>query len=140
MPRRNNSDIEFQSLAGMQEELVWATVPATADQTLIGKNVKGSTLVVNGVYTCIADIGGVASVEAHLTATLTGATSTTSGGTTFNDETTIKQAFAGVGAMVSATRQTITIAATKGERFVIITITIASAGSAAFTQGEINGA
>jgi hypothetical protein len=137
--RRNLADIESQSFLGMQEELVWDTVPVTAAQSLIGQLVRGSVLTVNGVYTCKVDIGGMTAIEAHLTATLAAATSTTSGGTTYNDEVTIKQAFAGVGAMVSATRQTITIAAVKGERFALIIVTIAAAGTATFTQGEING-
>lgn len=141
MPRRNLSDVEYQSIIGLQRELVWDSVPAAAAQSLVGQLVRGSVLAVAGTYTCKVDVGGLAALEAHLTATLTGtATSTTSGGTTYNDEATIKQAFAGVGAMVSGTRQTITIAAAKGERFAIITITIATAGSATFTQGEINGA
>lgn len=136
---RNIQATEYRGIAGEQTELVWDTVPATALQSLIGQNVRGSVLTVAGTYTAkFATNGLSAAIEVHITATLVTQTATTDVFSTFNDETTKKTSYTGVGALVTATRQTSTYAP-KGERRGIASIVVAGAGSVTFTQAEYNG-
>lgn len=140
MPRTSYAQSSQQADTGLQSELVFTAVPAAAAQTLVGQRVNGAALTVNGDYYADIDVSGLTELEIHLRATLAGgATCTTDIYTTYADEVTKKTAFAGIGALVSATIQTATLAATKGPRLVRVKLTVALAGTVTFTLAEING-
>lgn len=138
IPLRSIQAAEMQSFLGLQDELVFKTVPVGAE-ALLGKLVKGSNITVAGTYTCEMRVDGLSAIEVHLTATLTASTVTSSVFTTYNDGVTAKQNFAGVGALVSVTRQSSTLAANKGEKLVVVSLLVGAAPNITFTQAEING-
>lgn len=133
--------LERRWTMGIQEALIITSVPAAADPTLVGKALLGQTLTVAGAYGCILDVAAIQRLEVHLTCTVTGTAPTTSGGTTYLDQTTQKTALTGIGLMVTATRQTLSLvtANMNGERVVNVIITLPGASTAAFTQAEYNG-
>lgn len=141
MPRTSYTQATQQAAIGAQDVLVYSAVPATALQTLLGQRVAGSVLSVVGDYFAEFEVAGLTEVEVHIRATLGGtATCTTDIYTTYFDEVTKKMAFAGIGALVSATIQTATLGATKGPRIVRVKLTVAGAGTVTFTLAEYNGA
>lgn len=139
----NWSAANERAIVGVQDLLVFTSVPAGADSLLIGKPVVGTQITVAGVYTCSIDLAGLnTKVELHLTATNnSGTMPTTSGGTTFIDQATSKTALTGVGLMVTAVRQTTSLAAAAldGSKECDLIITLPAASSCTFTQAEYNG-
>jgi hypothetical protein len=130
-------------LTGAQERLIITSVPAGADPLLVGKELAGQTLTVTGNYTFAIQLGGIQNkVEVHLTANnVSGTMPTSSGGTTFQDQTTQKTAFTGIGLLVTATRQTLSLvtAALDGSKIAVLTLNLPAASSCTFTQAEVNG-
>ena len=123
---------------GIQEELTFSKIPAADVTNQIGALVRGAVLGV-GVYEASVPIGGIANLECHLTGTIGAGTCTSDVFTTFFDGTTKKTGFAAVGALVSATRQTSTLAGPLGSRVAIVRLTVVT-GPTTMTQAEINGA
>jgi len=139
MPETNQDQAEYRGICGEQGDLIIATIPAGAATSLIGQKLKGSVLTVAGTYTCLIPMNGFSSVvEVNITVTLVTQTITDDIYSTYNDEVTKKTSFTGVGAIVSATRQTSTYAP-KGERRAIVSLPVVGAGSCTFTQAEYNG-
>lgn len=140
---RNQAGAQYRSFVGEQADIIILSVPAGAAQSLVGQNLRGAVLTVDGTYLCSISVNGMKSqIEMHVTATLSGtAAVTTDAYMTFNDETTKKGAsFTGVGALVSATRQDITFNAPRGERRAILSLAVVhGTGAATFTQAEYNG-
>lgn len=138
----NWSKMNERALVGEQALLVFTSVPAGAE-ALVGAQVLGAQITIAGTYTCSIDMAGLSTkIEVHLTATNnSGTMPTTSGGSTYYDQSTLKTAFTGVGLMVTATRQTLSLAAANllGEREADIIITLPAASSCTFTQAEYNG-
>lgn len=135
-----------QGTQGVQDDLIITEAPAGAAH-LIGKPLRGQTLNVNGAYVCLLPIGGCAQVEVSVRATLTTATATSAGPDecavfdprvdSIANATTVTNGD-GDGALTTATLQTARLLATGG-RYARYTITIASAGTAAFTVAEWRG-
>lgn len=138
----NWSAVNERAVAGVQELLVFTSVPVGAE-ALVGKLVLGAQITIAGAYTCSLDLAGLSvKLEIHLTATVnSGIAPTTSGGTTFLDQATSKTALTGVGLMVTATRQTTSLAAAAldGSKECDLIITLPGAASCTFTQAEYNG-
>jgi hypothetical protein len=135
MPRNYDSlQLKGQALLGLQTELVVKSTPP-ASEAQIGSKLRGLALTA-GVYTAEVDVSALGNIEVQLQATLNGGTITSDVYVTFADEATKKVAFAGVGALVTATLQTSTYA-NKGERIVIIKLTVT--GAPVLTIAEING-
>lgn len=138
----NWSALNERAVVGVQDLLTFTSVPAGAE-ALIGKPVLGTQITVAGAYTCSIDLGGLTTkVEIHLTATLnSGTMPTTSGGTTYADQATSKTVLTGVGLMVTATRQSSSLAAAAldGSKECDFIITLPGASSCTFTQAEFNG-
>ena len=134
--------IQERLARGTQDRLIFSAVPAGAE-ALLGKELVGSQITIAGAYVCYLDIGALkVKVEVHLTATSnSGTMPTTSGGTTFQDQATQKTALTGTGLMVTATRQTTSLAAAAldGSKALALTITLPAASSCTFTQAELNG-
>lgn len=138
----NWSALNERAIVGVQDLLTFTSVPAGAE-ALLGKLVLNAQITIAGAYTCSIDLGGLSTkVEIHLTATLnSGAMPTTSGGTTYADQSTSKTALTGIGLMVTATRQTtsLAVAALDGSKECDLIITLPGASSCTFTQAEFNG-
>ncbi len=132
---------------GAHAQLIVWSAPAGAEAT-VGKPLAGQTLSVNGAYQFLINTTGLASsLAVHVRASLTTATATSSGpdAITLIDPATqaptdgvVLVAGTGDGSLTSATLQTATLAL-NGARYAIYTLTIASAGTAAFTVAEYTG-
>jgi hypothetical protein len=125
---------------GVQDYLVINEVPAGAE-ALLGKLLNGSTLTVAGAYVCYIDPAALEELDIHLKCTVTGTAPTTSGGSTFIDQSTIRSELIGTGLMVTNVRQLLQMAASEliGSKLVRLIITLPGASSALFTQAEYEG-
>lgn len=137
-----------QSAWGMQDRLVLIAVPATANQSLIGKPLnEAGALTVAGTYDCLIPLAGmVSTVQVHLTATIAAGTASSACSTTYYmpngtdpSQWTNKTAFSGTGSLTSTTRQTSTLTTLAGEQYAWLRITLASTPNVTFTQAEYNG-
>lgn len=131
-----------RSSRGAQEALIIAEVPAAADQTLIGKALNGLQLTVAGAYVCYVDLTALEEIDVHLRATNnSGTMPTTSGGTTYLDQSTLRGEWIGAGLMVTAVRQTLQMPASSiiGSKLARVIITLPAASSCTFTQAEYEG-
>jgi hypothetical protein len=133
---------------GAQDRIVIVAVPAGASPALVGQQLQGQALTVNGDYECLIPMSGLKDIlEVHVTATLATKTASTALDSLFyvpnpaDPSTWVnKQAGSGDGALVSTTRQSSSIATPVGEQFARLTLTVAgAAGSVAITQAEYNG-
>jgi hypothetical protein len=128
---------------GVCEVLRFSQVPSGAE-SLLQKPVLGATLTVAGDYFADVDVQGLATeLEIHLKATLTAGTLTSDAYATFMDGTTKKGASAtGVGALVSATTQSSSIAMTDHPGVRTVRVKLTAAGGTVtqpITQAEVNG-
>jgi hypothetical protein len=124
---------------GLHDWLRITKVPATAQGSLVGQRlIDAGVLTVAGVYECEVRVDGLKSLDVRLKATFGSGSSTTSGGSSYADRTTVLQAFVGVGAMATTVEQPITIAALKGEKYAKVIITTVGA-VVQFTVAEILG-
>lgn len=137
-----------QAALGAQEWLVITAIPAAANQSLVGQRLLNQELTVNGDYEVLIPLYGlVTALEVHVRATLATKTASTALNTLYmvsnpTDPATYvnKTAGTGTGALVSATRQSSTIATLRGEQFARLTLTVAGgAGTVTMTQAEFNG-
>ncbi|MGA0060505.1 MAG: hypothetical protein ACO3RU_13045 [Planctomycetota bacterium] len=128
--------------------LVLTSVPSAAANGLIGtKLVDAGALTVAGDYICLVPLAGMVSeVEVHLKATFASGTVSSANDTlyTIRDFTapsswTTKTGFSSDGALTTATLQSSTCAALKGEQYAQVKITIGATTSATFTVAEYNG-
>ena len=132
---------------GVHEPLMVWSAPAGAEAT-VGRPLAGQTLAVDGAYVCLIPLAGLASTLAvHVRATLTTATATSAGPDAINlfdpfssdtANAVVLVAGSGDGSLTTATLQSATLAV-NGSRYALYTITIASAGTAAFTVAEYTG-
>lgn len=142
-----------QASFGAQRALEITSAPTGAEGVVGKKLINAGALTVNGDYYCRFELAGLAEVIAHLTATFASGTVTSEivscyliptanvSDATAHANPYRYQSFSGHGALTSATRQTATLAATKGEQVGILKLTLASmpVGGATFTQAEYNG-
>lgn len=136
-----------QAAIGMQVYLYISQVPTGAEGSLINSRLLGANLVVAGDYYCRFFMGGVSAVNVHITATFGGAvTGSTEVYSTYkngegaiNSDATAYQGFSSDGALTTATLQTATLAATKGEQYGMVKITITGTAGFAATRAEVNG-
>lgn len=134
----NQSNAELRSFIGAQEELVFASVPATSARK-IGERIRGATLDVAGTYTAAFLVAGWSDVECHVRASSITGSCTTDVYTTYADGSTKKTSFTGVGALVANTRQSTTFTGTKGVQQAILSLVVVT-GPTVIDQCEINGA
>lgn len=98
------------------------------------------TALAAGTYYAQFGLTGMAKPTIDLTAAFTGGTCTTSAYSTYLDGQTSRQAFAGTGALTTATLQTSTLATPNGERIGVLSIVVGAGGSVtAFTRAELSG-
>jgi hypothetical protein len=106
---------------------------------LVGSSlIAAGALAIAGVYECEFRCDGLSKLDIRLKATFASGSSTTSGGVMYADRTTVLTAFTGVGAMVTATEQPLTIAALTGARYAKVIITTVGA-VVQFTTAEVIG-
>lgn len=109
---------------GTHDWLRITKVPVGASGALVGTRlIDAGALAVAGVYECEIRVDGLKSLDIRLKATFASGSSTTSGGSSYADRTTVLQAFTGVGAMSTTVEQALTIAALKGEKYAKVIIT-----------------
>jgi hypothetical protein len=124
---------------GIHAKLVITKVPVGAAGSLVGTAlVDAGVLVVAGVYECEVRVDGLKSLDVRLKATFASGSSTSSGGTTYADRSTVLQAFTGVGAMSTTVEQPLALAALKGEKYAKVIITTVGV-VVQFTVAEIIG-
>lgn len=137
-----------QSAWGAQDQIVLTAVPASAAQSLIGKNLTtAGALTVAGTYECLVPLTGLTSIlEVHLTATITAGTVASALNTLYYvtnaaapSTWTNKTAGTGTGSLSTTVRQTSTITTLRGEQYARLTLTLASSPNVTFTQAEYNG-
>jgi hypothetical protein len=137
-----------QAVLGGQGLLMIASVPAAADNALVGQNlVDAGELTVAGDYQCLVPMAGmVTELEVHLTATFAAGSVTSDLGSLyvvrdFTDPTTWVEKVAGTGdgALTTTVRQSSDIAGLRGEQYALLKVTLAGGAEATFTQAEYNG-
>lgn len=129
---------QLQALLGVHDYLTFNSVPAGSGIG-VGSRITGVALP-NGVYTCSISLAGLTAKLAILLKAAFGAGSvTTSGGTTMLDGSTVITNFTGVAAMATTVRQTLNLGSMNGERFALLTITVAGGGNPVFSEGEYYG-
>lgn len=118
----------------------------TIDVVPVGSSIAPGTPLVgtplpDGTYKCFVSLGGmIQKLTALLKATIGAGTCTTSGGSVMLDQATVITALTGIGAMVTATRQTLVLTPITGEKLCAITIVVAGGGgTTVFTEGEYYG-
>ena len=143
-----DQDKLLQSALGGQDYLRYASVPATAAQTVFGTGEPGQRLIdtpkitVAGTYTALISLSGmVTQLEVPLTATIVHGTVTVSLVTLYKDRTTAKTTGGGGGLLTSAARSTLTVTDPSGEQYALLRIVVADSGGVdvTFTQAEYNG-
>lgn len=128
----------YQAAFGGQHYLIIDEVPEGAE-SLVGQRLVGQTLTVAGDYYCKFPLSGCAKYETQLKATFAAGTVTSTVYSTKVDGETAEQTFEDDGALTTATLQTATLAAIKGEQIGRAKITIGATTSAAFTVAECLG-
>jgi len=129
---------QSRAALGVAGNLFITKAPAGAAAVVGGTLVAAGVLAIAGVYECEFRVDGLKSLDIRLTATFASGSSTTSGGSTRSDRTTVLQAFAGVGAQVTTVEQALTLAALKGEQYAKVIITTVGA-VVQFTNAEVFG-
>lgn len=138
---------ERNAIFGSQAPLILAVVPATADQTLVGKTLTDAgALTVAGVYRCLIPLAGmVSSVKVLLKATFATSTVTSDVDSLYftnqpqQPSTWVKYtAASNDGALSTTVLQTVTITPA-GEQWAVVDITLGAAPNATFTVGEYVG-
>ena len=132
---------------GTQSPLIVWSAPAGAEAT-VGKPLAGQTLAVDGAYVCLIPMWGLASTcSVHVRATLTTATCSSAGPDLLSSfdpvnaapsTAVVLVAGTGDGALTTNTLQTASVSV-NGARYAVYTLTVASAGTAAFTVAEFTG-
>ena len=132
---------------GAQASLVCVACPAGAEATILNKTLDGVTLSVNGDYVFLIPIAGLTSVKTNLRATLSSATVTSAGPDELAqfdpkvdsiENAVVITSGTGDGALSTGVLQTASLTPTGG-LYARVTITVASAGTAAFTVAEMVG-
>jgi hypothetical protein len=139
MLNANLQDLYLHTAAGFQDYLTIDTVPV-GSAIVPGTQLKGTALP-DGTYGCFVPLGGLLNkLTMLLKATIGAGSCTTSGGSVMLDKATTITALAGVGAMVTATRQTVSLAPINGEKYALLTIVVAGGGgTTVFTEAEFFG-
>lgn len=136
---KNLQELFTRSALGGQDILTIDVVPV-GSAIVPGTPLVGTALP-DGTYKCLVSIGGMINkLTCLLKATIGAGTCTTSGGSVMMDGATVIVAAAGVGGMVTATRQTLTQSPINGEKVFVLTIVVAGGGgTTVFTEGEYYG-
>ena len=143
----SRSSANDRAVMGLHMPLIITEAPASAS-SLVGKNLVGQTLTVNGDYVCLIPLTGLAStLTVKVKPQLATATLTSSGPDEleFFDPRSINVADAevltagsGDGSLSDDTTQTATLTLT-GAQYARYTLTVASAGSVTFDIADVTG-
>lgn len=137
-PNNNIEDLYRQTLLGAQDYLT-VDVSSDPNSVPVGSRLVGQALP-NGTYSCYVPLAGLQNnLTVLLKATFGTGTVTTSGGSVMMNGTTVITAATGVGAMATATRQTITFTPIGGEQYGILTIVVAGGAGATINEAEFYG-
>lgn len=141
-----------QATFGLQRPLILTSWPATLNvKSADYPRLIDQTALPDGTYYCRVDIGGTSALNLQLTAAFAAGTVTSDANTCYflpnnnisdaqaNAAPYRYQAFTGIGALATATRQTATIAVVGGEQFAVVKIVVAGGSAPTFSQAEING-
>lgn len=143
----SRSSANDRAVRGLHQPLIITEAPASAS-SLVGKQLVGQTLTVNGDYVCLIPLSGLASgLTVKVKPQLTTATLSSSGPDELEDfdprsvavaAAEVLTAGSGDGALADDTTQTATLTLT-GALYARYTLTVASAGSVTFDIADATG-
>lgn len=122
---------------GVQESLVFFSTPSGSQLT--GTRVIDGGPLAAGTYTCKFRVDGLSRVDVFLKATLGTGTVTVTGGTTYDDGSTVRRSFSNLGTLTDDTLRWFFIKALAGEKFCLLTLVVTGTDQVEFSQAEYSG-